>query len=219
MAALPKQLSSAPIGRERLAPEVQAEYQRERIIAAATEVFAKRGYQGTTIDHIVSSAKVGVGRVYSFFDGKEDCFLAVYDQVIADGRRQMTEAISDCDSWLEALATCLRVQLELIETTPLEMRIALIEAQTAGSKALERHEQRLEEAAELLRGAREYSARPDQLPSTLEFATVGGLVWFLQQRIALGETKGAVDLLPEVLEIVIGPYLGTEATAKLIAAN
>ncbi len=219
MAALPKQLKSTPIGRERLAPEVMAGYQRERIIAAATEVFAKRGYQGTTIDHIVSSAKVGVGRVYSLFDGKEDCFLAVYDQVIADGRERMTEAIADCDSWPEALATCLRVLLEMIETAPLDMRIALIEIQTAGSRGLERHEHRLEEAAQLLRGARKYSASPDQLPSTLEFATVGGLVWFLQQRIALGETEGAVDLLPEVLEIVIGPYLGTKATADLIAAS
>jgi AcrR family transcriptional regulator len=219
MPTLPKQLQSAPIGRERLAPEVQAEYQRERILDAATEVFAKRGYQGTTIDHIVSAAKVGVGRVYSFFDGKEACFLAVYDRVVANGRERMVEATASSGSWTESLTACLRVLLEMMETAPLEMRIALIEVQTAGSAALERHERLLEEAAGFLREARKHSPVPDQLPKTLEFATVGGLVWFLQQRIALGESENAAGLLPEVMEIVIAPFIGTEATADLVAAS
>ena len=70
--------------------------------------------------------------------------------------------------------------------------------------------------AALLRSGREHSPVPDELPATLEYATVGGLAWLLQQRIAIGEAAGITELLPEVLEIVVEPYLGETATAELI---
>jgi AcrR family transcriptional regulator len=204
-----------PVGRDRLPREVLAEHQRERVLAAATEVFAKRGYQGTTVDHIVSTAHIGVGSFYSLFEGKEDCFLATYDRVAAAGRARMLAAISPDAPWPRQLAAALQALLELIEAEPFAARIALVEVQTAGTTALAHHERNLDEAADLLRGGREHSQFPDELPLTLEFATVGGLTWFLQQRISLGETGNATGLLPEVLEIVAEPYLGEEATAAL----
>lgn len=208
---------STPVGRDPLPREVLAEHQRERVLVAATEVFAKRGYQGTTVDHIVHAAHIGVGSFYSLFDGKEDCFLAAYDRIAVAGRDRMAAAIPLDAPWPQRLAAALRALLEQIEEEPFAARIGLVEVQTAGAKALVHHERNLDEAAELLRGGREHSPVPDELPATLEFATVGGLTWFLQQRISLGETGDATKLLPEVLEIVAEPYLGEEATAALLA--
>jgi len=208
---------STPVGREPLPREVLAEHQRERVLAAATEVFAKRGYQGTTVDHVVSAAHIGVGSFYSLFEGKQDCFLATYDRVAAAGRAQMLAAIPADAAWPRQLAAALQALLELVEAEPFAARIALVEVQTAGAAALAHHERNLDEAADLLRGGREHSPVPDELPLTLEFATVGGLTWFLQQRISLGETGDATKLLPEVLEIVAEPYLGEEATTALLS--
>jgi AcrR family transcriptional regulator len=207
---------STPVGREPLPREVLAEHQRERVLAAATEVFAKRGFQGTTVDHIVHAAHIGVGSFYSLFDGKEDCFLAAYDRVATAGRARMMAAIPADAPWPRQLAAGLQALLAEIEAEPFAARIGLVEVQTAGAKALAHHERNLDEAAELLRGGREHSPVPDELPATLEFATVGGLTWFLQQRISLGETADATALLPEVLEIAAEPYLGEEATAALL---
>lgn len=206
---------STPVGREPLPREVLAEHQRGRVLAAAVEVFAKRGYQGTTVDHIVSAAHIGVGSFYSLFSGKEECFLATYDRVAADGRDRILAAIPADAPWPQQLAAALRALLELVEAEPFAARIALVEVQTAGSTALAHHERNLDEAANLLRAGREHSPVRDELPATLEFATVGGLTWFLQQRISLGETGNATRLLPEVLEIVAEPYLGERATAAL----
>ena len=208
---------STPVGRDPLPREVLAAHQRERVLAAATEVFAKRGYLGTTVDHVVSAAHIGVGSFYSLFHRKEDCFLAAYDRVAAAGRERMLAAIAPDAPWPQQLAAALRGLLELIEAEPFAARIALVEVQTAGATALAHHERNLDEAAELLRGGRAHSPVADELPATLEFATVGGLTWFLQQRISLGETSDAAKLLPEVLEIVAEPYLGAEATAALLA--
>jgi len=218
MANLPDHLMPTPVGRDRLPREVMTKHQRERVLAAATEVFAKRGYQGTTVDHIVAGAKIGVGTFYGFFDGKEDCFLAAYDRTVADGREQIEAALVAGGSWPEQLVNVLRSLLKLIEADPFGARIALVEVQTAGPAALARHERNLDEVAELLRSGREHSPFRDELPASLEFATVGGLSWFLQQRIAVGEATDATKLLPEVLEIVAEPYLGEAATAVLATA-
>lgn len=217
MASLPEHLMPTPVGRDRLPREVLAEHQRERVLGPAIEVFAKRGYQGTNVDHIVAAAKIGVGSFYALFDGKEACFLAAYDRVIAEGRERMVAALPAHGFWPQRLAACLRTLLTLIEADPFAARLALVEVQTAGPAALSHHERNLDQAAELLRGGREHSPFPDELPATLEYAIVGGLAWFLQQRIALGETEDVTGLLSEVLEIVAEPYLGAPATAELIA--
>lgn len=206
-----------PVGREQLPREVLAEHQRERILGAAAEVFAKRGYRGTTVDHLVSAAHIGVGSFYALFESKEDCFLAVYDRIVAEGRERIAAALPVDGSWPQRLAAGLRALLEAIEAHPFDARIALIEVQTAGARALSHHERNLDEAAALLRTGRDYSSISAELPTSLEFATIGGLTWFLQQRIAVGEAGSATELLPEVLEIVAEPYLGEAATASLLA--
>jgi len=216
MASLPQHLMATPVGRERLPREVRAGYQRDRVLAAAIEVFAKRGYQGTTVDHVVSAARIGVGSFYSIFDGKEDCFLAAYDRIVTAGRERIAAAQPPGGAWSDHVAAGLRTLLELIAADPLAARVALVEAQAAGDAALARHERNLDDVADFLRLGRAASAIAEELPATLEFATVGGLTWLLQQRIATGE-NAPDDLFPEVLEIVVEPYLGEARTAELAA--
>jgi AcrR family transcriptional regulator len=209
-------LMPSAIGQEPFPREVVVEHQRERVIKAAIGVFAKRGYRGATVGNLVSAAKVGVNSFYSLFAGKDECFLAVYDQIVGEYRGQMEAAAPAGSDWSQRVSAILRALLETIEEKPLAARIALVEVHTAGPAARARHERDLDRVADLLRSGREHSAVSDELPDTLEYATVGGLAWLLQQRIAGGESADIVKLLPEVLEIVVEPYLGETATAELI---
>jgi len=199
------------VGREPLPREVLAEHQRERILEAAVEVFAARGYQGTTVDHLVAAGHIGVGSFYDQFANKEECFLAAYERVESSWRGRIASAIPADETWPRRLAAALAALLEAIEEEPPAARLALVEVQAAGARALAEHDRTLDEVAELLRQGREHSAVPEQLPATLEVATVGGLAWFLQQRIVGDEATE----LPEVLEVVAAPYLGEKATAEL----
>lgn len=216
MDSLPEHLLPVPVGRERLPKEVLREHQRARVLEAAIEVFAKRGYQGTTVDHIVSAGRIGVGSFYSLLGGKQECFLAAYRQVVAEGRERIEAVVPEEAAWPDQLLVCLRTLLELIEEQPLAARVALVEVQTAGPEALAEHARNLDQAAELLRSGRKASPFGDELPSTIEFATVGGLTWFLQQQIASGQTSASA-LLPEALEIVAEPFLGAPGAAELTA--
>lgn len=218
MASLPEHLSAKPAGRSRLSREVMVQHQRDRVLAVATEVIAKRGYNATTVDHIVSAAGIGVGTFYDFFDNKEDCFLQAYERIVARGREEMIAAILPNRSWSEQACAGMRALLETIAARPLEARLALVEVQTAGPTALARHEETLTGVGPFLAVARRSSALAEELPATLETALVGGVLWFLQQRIAMGEIEGIEALLPDLAGIVVEPYFGIDEAERAVAA-
>lgn len=207
MASLPEHLRQNPVGRERLPREVVAAHQRDRILAAATEVFAERGYQATTVDHIVAAAQIGVGSFYEHFENKGACFVAAYDRVVAAAREGIAAALPARGAWSERLVVGLQALLTQVEADPAAARLAFVEVHAAGPAALARHERNLDEAAAALRAGRVEGGVAADLPEALEFATVSGLSWYLQQRIAAGEAGEASALLPGVLEIVSEPYL------------
>jgi hypothetical protein len=47
----------------------------------------------------------------------------------------------------------------------------------------------------------------DQLPETIEETLVGGVAWIVYQQIRRGETEKAEDLLPELSEFMLAPFL------------
>jgi AcrR family transcriptional regulator len=219
MASLPEYLQPVPAGRKKLPREVVEEHQRERVLAAATEVFAKRGYPGTTVDHIVAAAKVGVGSFYALFDGKEDCFLRAYERIVAATWTRIAAAAPSDAPWDQQTCAALRALLEAIEADPLGARVALVEVQTAGPTALDRYEKTIDAVIPLLKRGREESPVADELPPRLEEAILGGFAWFLQQRIVVGEFENAEAHLPDALEIVVEPYLGKQAARTLLGSG
>ncbi len=214
MADLPDALSKKPAGKERVPKEVMAEHQRDRVLSAAIEVFAERGYPGTTVDHIVTEAKIGVGNFYNLFGGKEDCFLQAYDRAVDQAKGEIEAAVPAEAEWPLQAREALRALLSQIEAEPLRARLTLVEVQTVGTKGLRRYEQTLEAVAELLRRGRAVSPAAE-LPKRLEEAVAGGLAWFLQQLVITGELGDLNERLDEAMEIVVEPYVGRKPTQAL----
>jgi AcrR family transcriptional regulator len=59
--------------------EKQTEHTRQRIVDAALEVFAKKGYHEATMDEIASVSQISKGGLYFHFPSKQDLFLALAD--------------------------------------------------------------------------------------------------------------------------------------------
>src|SRR6516162_9126905 len=62
---------------------------KERILAAAKELFLARGYAATTVDAICEKAELTKGSFYYFFDSKEDLGLAVLEWSIGQGMQML----------------------------------------------------------------------------------------------------------------------------------
>src|SRR3989442_15169406 len=57
----------------------QGRQTRDRLIAAATRLFAENGYEGTSIEAVLQEADVSRGALYHHFANKEALFEAVLE--------------------------------------------------------------------------------------------------------------------------------------------
>jgi AcrR family transcriptional regulator len=73
--------------RQRLKPEVR----RERLLEAATEVFAERGYEGSRVEQIADAAQVSPGLLYRHFEGKRE----LYEELLLLANRQLLEHLAE----------------------------------------------------------------------------------------------------------------------------
>jgi AcrR family transcriptional regulator len=218
MPSLPEHLMRVPVGRERLPREVMEAHQRERVLDAATAVFAKRGYPATTVEHLVAGARIGVGSFYSLFEGKQDCFLRAYDRVLADARERIAVAIPAAASWPQQVLLAFRTLLRFAAERPSQARLVLVEAPTAGPPARARYESAFEHASSVLRAGRSQTPLGAQLPASFEDATLSGVIWAVHQRLVSAEVEGIEGLFGELSKVLLEPHLGEAAAAEQIAA-
>jgi AcrR family transcriptional regulator len=65
---------------EKLTRERRRQQTRDVLIAAATEVFAQRGFEGASLEEIAEVAGFTRGAIYKNFAGKEELFLTVTER-------------------------------------------------------------------------------------------------------------------------------------------
>ncbi len=84
---------------------------RERLLAAASELFAQRGLN-VTLNDIAHHAGVGVGTAYRRFANKDEVIEALFEDKVDEISRLAHEALAKDDAW-EALVSFLEDSLEL----------------------------------------------------------------------------------------------------------
>lgn len=99
---------------------------RAKLIRAARKLFANRGYASVGTEEIVRRAGVTRGALYHQFSGKEDLFLAVYEQVEQELTRRVAGTLGEVTSPFAAMRAGIRAFLEACRT-PEVQRIVLID--------------------------------------------------------------------------------------------
>jgi AcrR family transcriptional regulator len=75
-------------------PEKQVVDRRERIISNATELFAAKGYHGTTIDEIVQTTGIAKGTFYVYFESKEEILVEVIKRLISNTMEKIDDKLA-----------------------------------------------------------------------------------------------------------------------------
>jgi len=81
----------ATIPRRRLNRAEKREANRTQILAAAREVFGRRGYHGATIEEIADESGLSNGAIYYNFASKQELFLALLEERIDERVDRLTE--------------------------------------------------------------------------------------------------------------------------------
>jgi AcrR family transcriptional regulator len=213
----PPELARLPPGRHGLPREFVTHNQRERLIAGIAEAIAEHGYSGTTIAHITRAAAVSRRTFYEHFESKDECFVAAYDAVMAELRERVSEAFEESDEWPLAIKAGIDAMLEFLAANPNLARLCMVEALVAGPAVVERYDAAIQSFVPYFQKGREGRSAEvlARLSATTEEALVGGMVSLISRRIIAGRAEDLEDLLPDLVEFTLTPYLGSAEASKI----
>jgi len=198
--------SPRPSARPELSREFVAVHKRRRIMDAIAELTAEHGYDATKIGDIVGRAGVARKTLYDNFEGKEEVFLAAFDSAVDEALRRIEEDCAKVEGgWEERVRTGLASFLSYVAEQPALARMCMIEALSATPTAIEHYEDAMQRFVKLVG---DNVPHDDDLPETIEETIVGGVAWIVYQQIRREETEKAEDLLPELSEFMLAPFLG-----------
>jgi AcrR family transcriptional regulator len=216
---IPGHLERLPAGGDRFQAELLARSPRERILAAMFEIVAERGYQATTIEHIVKKAGISRATFYENFENREHCLLAGFAEAEKELRRRIATATGRVEDWPSRIRAALEAFLGCCAEQPAIARTCLVEALTVGPVAIEPYEWALTSFAPLFAEGREHSDGAAELPGDLEDLIIGGLLSMVHRRLLRDEIAEIPKLLPAMLGLALLPYLGEQRTANFLAGQ
>jgi AcrR family transcriptional regulator len=169
-----------------------------------------------TIGHVTKQARVSRRVFYANFDGKEECFLAAFDVVVGYVRELAAEAVGEAPAgWSHRAIAAARATLAFFASEPDLARLCLVESNTAGPAVAARFREAAQELVPLLELGRAQRDGERPLPASTEDSVVGALISLASRKVAAGEAERLGELLPDVTEFVLAPYLGADEAARL----
>ncbi|PTX94462.1 TetR/AcrR family transcriptional regulator [Opitutus sp. ER46] len=121
---MPRRLRSPSASRPR--------HVRERLLRAATALFARAGYDGTTVDEVVARARVNKRMVYHYFGDKDGLYEAVLGEAYRSLEVLEHDAFARGKDLENATAQIVRLYFEFNDAHPQFLRLLLWENLNGG---------------------------------------------------------------------------------------
>jgi AcrR family transcriptional regulator len=209
----PEGLQRLPPGRHGLPREFVTQNQRDRIAAGIIACVAEHGYHETTITQIAAAAGISRRTFYGYFASKEECFFDTY-QLLGDHLAEvLAEAGEGEGRWPAKVRIQLGALLETLAANPDLVRFGLIAPPAAGGQFAERYRTFLERLVAIVTEGHPNGSDPERTDAAA-LAAAGGLAALLVAKVKAGEGERLPELLPELVELLLTPYIGR---AKAVA--
>jgi TetR/AcrR family fatty acid metabolism transcriptional regulator len=88
---------------------------RERILRAATKVFARKGFYATKVSEVAKAAGVADGTIYLYFKSKDDLLVSLFEDRIMLLLQTLERALSERETSRDRLRCVIELQLGLLE--------------------------------------------------------------------------------------------------------
>lgn len=186
--------------------EIPVDDARSRLIQGMAQVLAGKRYAELTIADVVAEAAVSRRTFYEHFDGKEACFIALYEAASQQCLQVLKAAVEPARGWQEQTRGALRAYLSTMDASPALTRTLLIEVLQLGPAGLAVRRRVHGEIAAFMRAIVNAGPPPQRLMSLpMAIAVVGGIHELVLQRVESGEAiSGLVDTAAELLLRVAG---------------
>lgn len=193
-----------PRGSQALPREQVAADQKQRLLLAMIDAVGEKGYRATTISDLVGRAGVSRKTFYEHFANKQECLLATFDVIAADGRRRAIDAYRKAESGglQGAVEASIRALFEATIDNPGAARLNMVEIVAAGPAGIERRERAVEQYRAFVRGMLQQKPEDPTVPDAVVRAVVGGLSRILYSRVRHGRRAELRQLVPDLMRWV-----------------
>ena len=190
---------------EKLTRERRRQQTRDVLIAAATEVFAQRGYEGASLEEIAETAGFTRGAIYKNFAGKEDLFFAVTDrfnELVIDGFRAIAPSTADSKEWdISRLAELWRASVDDFDdlfAIGKEFELYVLRNPAARERAIEHRRKNQALVAEFIEEVADRSGMTLRLPAP----TLASIILAAADGLAYAARIDGQDLFAPFLELL-----------------
>jgi AcrR family transcriptional regulator len=174
--------------------EREKQAQRQEMLAAALDLFSKRGYGNVSMQEIAEKSEFATGTLYKFFRSKEDLYRALLTEQSEKFHNGIIDAFASSDDEVEQLRNFLKVKGDIFRANIATIRIYFSETQGARHNVLvgfdqemrRKHEEFLQALAAIFekgmrRGRFRRIAEPYYLALAIEGVTNAFLLLWMDQ--------------------------------------
>ena len=203
------------LGVSRDTPRVQVdEIQRSRLLVAAAAAIDELGYEQTSVARITGRARVSRRTFYELFGNREECLVALLDEVTRRVERELAAAGLEGLVWHERVRGGLWAILSFLDAEPVLARICVVQTLQGGRRVLERREQILARLAGVLDEGRREGSRGEECTLVTAEGLVGGALGVIYARLRGGDRRPLADVLDELMGMIALQYLGARAARR-----
>jgi AcrR family transcriptional regulator len=172
-----------------LLPEERRVDQRRRLVRAAIDEFATRGYHHTSVEDIVRNARTSRTAFYAFFDNREDAMYGALQtclRVLTEAMRHKLEQAAPADNLTEV---GVRAYVDCLVADPAGARIILLEGVGTSPEVNALRSRVRRELAELIRELWARSDAPAAASQQAAAISVGVFGILFESMVHLAETN------------------------------
>jgi AcrR family transcriptional regulator len=186
---------------------------RDKILRAAREVFAEKGYHRALVDDIVRASQTSKGAVYHHFPNKEALFLALVDEFAGRLAEAVAAAIGSARGALGKVEAAVTAGLETFARHRDLARILLLESVSLGPAYQSKRQEVHGRFAALIQAHLDEAVAEGSIPA--QDTRVATLAWLgaLNEVVVQWLQTGRPDLLREAVPALV-PMLLRSIGAK-----
>jgi AcrR family transcriptional regulator len=184
---------------------LQRDDDRARALASLVRLTLDEGYAALADPQIAQFAGISTEAFHREFRDKEECFLAVLDELVHEALCSVTGALETALTWPVAVDRAMAAFVGYLVANRALLRIAFIDLFEVGPGIIDRLTRSVEAFTELVTKA---GPEPRRAP-TLAREAVTGAIWAVIGSCAAGERLSPLPaLIDQLTFILLAPYIG-----------
>lgn len=195
-----------------LAPEKATAHRRARLLGAMVEAVRRHGYAETTIAELAGLAGVSKSAFYESFESKQQCFLATFEEIVAQASGRIGVAYRSRRGFRERLRAAMEEFAEIVAEEPAASALVVVDSLSLGAAGVGPRERAVEAFELMFRQSFAQAPERGEVSALQVRAIVAGIRRVVYRCLREGRPEELRDQVEELLDWALS-YQRPEAVA------